>query len=100
MAPSSALLNRPTNTRPKSRGSDFTPLLREIKDSGLLERRTGRYLLSIAVNLLCLAAVVAGMILLGNSWLVLLLAIPAAFLGQHVVHQVPDRAGERPHLRR
>lgn len=99
MAPSSALLDRPTITRPRPKGSDFAPLLREIKDAALLERRTGRYLVSIAVNLLSLAAVVAGMILLGNSWLVLLLAIPAAlfttraaFFGHDAGHQQIGRS--------
>jgi fatty acid desaturase len=94
MAPTT-FLDHPTRTR----GSDFAPLLREIKTSGLLERRTGRYLASIAVNLLCLAAVVAGLILLGNSWLVLLLAVPAAlfstraaFFGHDAGHQQIGRS--------
>jgi hypothetical protein len=37
MAPTSALLQRPAT---QTKGSDFTPLLREIKTSGLLERRS------------------------------------------------------------
>ncbi|HEY0617283.1 MAG TPA: acyl-CoA desaturase [Kribbella sp.] len=78
----------------QARGSDFAPLLRQVKESGLLDRRTGGYLLSIGVNLLCIGAVVAGMVLLGNSWLQLLLAIPAgifttraAFFGHDAGHQ-------------
>ncbi|MGY4769776.1 fatty acid desaturase family protein (plasmid) [Kribbella sp. CWNU-51] len=96
MASPSTVLDRPTH---QSRGSDFSPLLREIKASGLLERRTGRYLVSIAVNLLCLAAVGTGMVLLGNSWLVLLLAVPAAifttraaFFGHDAGHQQIGRS--------
>ncbi|MEU4607071.1 acyl-CoA desaturase [Kribbella sp. NPDC023972] len=95
MAPTTALVRRTT----KPRGSDFAPLLREIKTSGLLERRTGRYLVSIVVNLLCLAAVAAGLLLLGNSWLVLLLAVPAAifttraaFFGHDAGHQQIGRS--------
>jgi fatty acid desaturase len=90
MAPVGAL-TRPTK---QTRGSDFAPLLREIKASGLLERRTSSYLIAIAINLLCLAAVAAGVILLGNSWLVLVLAVPAAlfttraaFFGHDAGHQ-------------
>jgi len=96
MAPPTVLLDRPTQ---QTKGSDFAPLLREIRTSGLLERRTGHYLISIAVNLLCLAAVVAGMVLLGNSWLVLLLAVPAAifttraaFFGHDAGHQQIGRS--------
>jgi fatty acid desaturase len=93
----SAITDLPRTKRPG--GSDFAPLLREIKTAGLLERRTGRYLVSIAVNLLGLAAVVAGLILLGNSWLVLLLAVPAAlfttraaFFGHDAGHQQIGRS--------
>jgi fatty acid desaturase len=80
--------------RAKPRGSEFAPLLREIKQAGLLERRTAAYVISIAVNVICLAGVVAGIILLGDSWLQLLLAIPAAlfttrasFFGHDAGHQ-------------
>jgi fatty acid desaturase len=91
MAQTSALLDRPSAP---ARGSDFAPLLREIREAGLLERRAGRYAVSIAVNLVLLTAVWAGVILLGNSWLTLLLAIPAAlfttrvsFFGHDAGHQ-------------
>ena len=96
MGSTGALLNRQPQ---RTKGSDFAPLMREIKTSGLLERRTREYLVSIAVNLLCLAAVVAGLILLGNSWLVLLLAVPAAifttraaFFGHDAGHQQIGRS--------
>ncbi|MEV0844312.1 acyl-CoA desaturase [Streptomyces sp. NPDC049954] len=55
-------------------GSEFTPLLRAVKGQGLLERRTGWYARTIVVNTLTLAAVVTGMILLGDVWWTLLLA--------------------------
>ncbi|MFD7296354.1 fatty acid desaturase family protein [Streptomyces sp. NPDC059897] len=69
-------------TRPASPqgGSEFTPLLRAIKGQGLLERRTGWYVRTIAVNALCLGAVVTGMALLGGSWWVLALAPVLAVL--------------------
>ncbi|MEU8567280.1 acyl-CoA desaturase [Streptomyces pathocidini] len=61
-------------------GSEFTPLLRQVKEQGLLERRTGWYALGITANLLALTAVAAGMLLLGNTWWTLLLALPLAVL--------------------
>ncbi|WP_326613987.1 fatty acid desaturase [Streptomyces scopuliridis] len=59
-------------------GSDFTPLLRTVREQGLLERRVAWYARGITVNFLFLAAIVAGMVLLGPSWWTLLLAPPLA----------------------
>ncbi|MGQ4486136.1 fatty acid desaturase [Streptomyces sp. SAS_281] len=64
----------------RSPGSDFAPLLRDAKAQGLLERRIGWYAAGITVNLLALAAVVTGIVLLGNTWWVLPLALPLALL--------------------
>ncbi|MFG3529830.1 fatty acid desaturase family protein [Streptomyces sp. NPDC047917] len=61
-----------------SQGSDFAPLLRDVKGQGLLERRTGWYAAGIAVNLIALGAVITGMVLLGDTWWTLLLALPLA----------------------
>ncbi|MEU4211679.1 acyl-CoA desaturase [Streptomyces sp. NPDC026206] len=61
-------------------GSDFAPLLRRIRSAGLLDRRRGRYALTIAGNLLALAATATGLVLTGDSWWTLLLAVPAAVL--------------------
>ncbi|HET6354949.1 acyl-CoA desaturase [Streptomyces sp.] len=61
-------------------GSEFAPLLRTVKEAGLLERRTGWYARGITLNLLGLAAVITGMALIGGSWWVLLLAVPLAVL--------------------
>ncbi|MGW1339982.1 fatty acid desaturase family protein [Kribbella sp. NPDC002412] len=77
-----------------SKGSDFAPLLREIKAAGLLERRTAAYAMAIGINVALLAATWAGVALLGGSWWVLFLAIPlavlttrAAFFGHDAGHQ-------------
>lgn len=59
-------------------GSDFTPLMRTVREQGLLERRVAWYTRGITVNFLFLAAIVAGMVLLGPSWWTLLLAPPLA----------------------
>ncbi|GAA2248334.1 acyl-CoA desaturase [Streptomyces amakusaensis] len=59
-------------------GSEFAPLLRIVREQGLLERRTGWYARGILLNLLALAAVVTGTVLAGDSWWVLSLAPPLA----------------------
>ncbi|GGU48220.1 fatty acid desaturase family protein [Streptomyces lavendofoliae] len=60
--------------------SEFAPLLRTIKEQGLLERRTGWYATGIVLNLLALTAVGAGLVLFGHSWWSLSLALPLAVL--------------------
>ncbi|MER5886662.1 acyl-CoA desaturase [Streptomyces sp. NPDC001941] len=74
-------------------GSEFSPLLRLIKEQGLLERRRGWYARTITVNLLALAATATGLVLWGSSWWALLLAVPlsvfcarAAFIGHDAGH--------------
>lgn len=54
--------------------SSYTQLSARVKKAGLLERRYGYYWTKISLTVVALAAVVAGMVLLGNSWLQLLLA--------------------------
>ncbi|MGW3622573.1 fatty acid desaturase family protein [Streptomyces sp. NPDC000880] len=88
----------------RSTGSDFAPLLRTVKEQGLLERRTGWYARGITLNLLGLAAVITGMALIGGSWSVLLLApllavvsARTAFFGHDAGHAqiTGDRRGSR-----
>ncbi|MFI1970892.1 acyl-CoA desaturase [Streptomyces cinnamoneus] len=67
----------PVRAEPAS-GSDFAPLLRQVRAAGLLERRRGRYALTVVTNLLALAATATGIVLTGDSWWTLLLALPAA----------------------
>ncbi|RAY16400.1 acyl-CoA desaturase [Actinomadura craniellae] len=62
------------------RGSDFAPLARQVRDSGLLDRRRGYYTLSIGLNLLGTAAIWIALAMLGDTWWQLLLAVPAAVL--------------------
>lgn len=79
---------------PETTGSDFAPLLRQIKAAGLLERRTATYALLIGINLALLGATWAGIVILGRSWWVLMLALPlgilntrAAFFAHDAGHQ-------------
>ncbi|MEU5088714.1 acyl-CoA desaturase [Streptomyces sp. NPDC021356] len=60
--------------------SEFAPLLRTVKGQELLERRHAWYARVITGNALALAAVVAGLFLIGDSWWALLLAVPFAVL--------------------
>ena len=76
-----------------SGGSDFAPLLRTVRGQGLLERRPLWYALRIAVNAIALAAIVTGVVLIGNSWWSLLLApllavfcARTAFIGHDAGH--------------
>jgi fatty acid desaturase len=83
----------PGTTTRQPAGSDFAPLLRTVKEQGLLGRRTGWYARTIVVNTLALAAVATGMFLIGGSWWVLLLApllsvlcARTAFIGHDAGH--------------
>lgn len=94
MPQGTALLVPPPAPAPaRSAGSEFGPLLRTVKEQGLLERRTGWYARGIIVNLAALAAVVTGVALTGGSWWALLLApllalfsTRAAFFGHDAGH--------------
>ncbi|WP_347728814.1 acyl-CoA desaturase [Streptomyces sp. CAU 1734] len=85
-------------------GSEFAPLLRTVREQGLLAHRTGWYALGITANLLGITAVITGMALLGGSWWVLLLAVPlavfsarAGFYAHDAGHSqvAPDRRANR-----
>ncbi len=90
-ATSAFVLDRPPAA---ATASEFAPLLRNVKERGLLRRRRGRYAVTIAGNALALAAVWAGVLLVGDSWWVLALAVPlavfsgrTAFVGHDAGHQ-------------
>ncbi len=61
-------------------GSDFAPLLRLVRDRGLLTRRPEHYTGAILLNLALLASLWAALALVGDSWWQLVLAVPAAVL--------------------
>ncbi|WP_145501276.1 acyl-CoA desaturase [Streptomyces sp. CFMR 7] len=70
----------PDRTGPPGSGSDFGPLLRAVKGQGLLDRRTGRYVLDIVANTVALGVVIAALVSLGDTWWSLLLTLPLALL--------------------
>jgi fatty acid desaturase len=69
-----------TITKTKPRGdranptTEYSALLRTVRDAGLLNRSVGFYYGIFAALIGALAATIAGMLLLGNSWFQLLLA--------------------------
>ncbi|SCE25960.1 acyl-CoA desaturase [Streptomyces sp. DvalAA-19] len=70
----------PERTGPPGSGSDFGPLLRAVKGQGLLDRRTGRYVLDIVANTVALGVVITALVSLGDTWWSLLLTLPLALL--------------------
>ncbi len=76
MPQASAALAAP-RSRPKP-ADEFAPLLRLVKGQELLARRTGWYAAGITVNLAVFFAIVAGVLLAGDSWWTVLLAVPLA----------------------
>lgn len=51
-----------------------------MKGQGLLDRRTGRYVLDIVANSVALGLVIAVLVSLGDTWWSLFLALPLALL--------------------
>ncbi|MFG2001599.1 fatty acid desaturase family protein [Spirillospora sp. NPDC048911] len=78
----------------RSAGSDFAPLSRQVRDSGLLERRLGYYAWAIGLNVVATAAIWAAVAWAGATWWAVLLAVPLAlvsartgFLGHDAGHR-------------
>jgi fatty acid desaturase len=76
------------------RGSDYAQLSRQVREAGLLERRTGRYIWKITVTAALLAAGWAVFVLVGDSWWQLAVAAflavmftQAGFLGHDAGHR-------------
>ena len=85
LAPASSALRR---------GSEYAELSRQVKEAGLLERRSGYYTWKIAVTIGMLAAGWTAFVLLGNSWWQLAVAVFLAviftqigFLGHDAGHR-------------
>lgn len=81
-------------------GSDFTPLARRVRASGLLERRPGYYARAIGLNLAATAAAWGAVAWAGAGWWTVLLGVPlaviavrTAFLGHDAGHRQIARSG-------
>ncbi|MGP4025719.1 fatty acid desaturase family protein [Actinomadura sp. 3N407] len=64
----------------RSAGSDFAPLARRVRESGLLDRRPGYYVRAIGLNLAATAAVWGAVAWAGDGWWTVLLGVPLAVL--------------------
>jgi fatty acid desaturase len=64
-----------TLSAPRSRGSEFAALSREIRRAGLLDRRRGYYVSKILYNLAFFAAGCVAFVIIGDSWWQLLMAV-------------------------
>jgi fatty acid desaturase len=74
--------------------SSYTDLAARVRASGLLRRRYGYYWVKMSLTVLALGGVVAGIVLLGDSWFQLLMAgvlavvfTQFAFLGHDAAHR-------------
>ncbi|MGN6679575.1 MAG: fatty acid desaturase family protein [Streptosporangiaceae bacterium] len=79
---------------PDKQGSDYSALLRAVRQAGLMDRRTGDYAWRIAITTFLLAAGWAAFVLVGNSWWQLAVAVFLAvmftqvgFLGHDAGHR-------------
>jgi fatty acid desaturase len=89
----SAVTAAVTSSAPR-RGSEYAELSRQVKEAGLLERRSGYYAWKIAVTIGLLVAGWAAFVLVGQSWWQLAVAVLLAavftqigFLGHDAGHR-------------
>ncbi len=88
-------LHAPTPAVPaRPAGSDFAPLARRVRGSGLLDRRRGYYVRAVALNLAATAALWCAVAWAGDGWWTVLLGVPlavvaarTAFLGHDAGHR-------------
>jgi len=81
--------------RPRDRAvSDFTELTRSVQAAGLMRRRPGHYAARISAAVFAMAALITGIVLVGDSWWHIALAAGAAvvltqvaFLGHDAAHR-------------
>jgi fatty acid desaturase len=78
----------------KTRGSDYSQLMTRVRDAGLLERRTGYYVLKMVINAALMIGGWVAFVLIGQSWWQLAVAAYLAivftqsgFLGHEAGHR-------------
>jgi fatty acid desaturase len=104
---SSPITSRVTIIRTQPRGdaanptTEYSALLRTVRDAGLLRRRTGFYALMFTAISLALGGAITGLILLGDSWFQLLMAAALgivftqyAFLAHEASHRQVFESGK------
>ena len=87
-----------TKTRPGGSGknptTEYSALLRTVREAGLLRKRTGFYYLMFSLVTAALGGVITGFILLGDSWLQLLMAAALGIILTQ--YRVPGARGVAP----
>ena len=94
-----------TKTRPGGTSAnpttEYSALLRVVREAGLLRRRTGFYWMMFGLNTLALGGVVTGFLLLGDTWYQLLMAgalgiilTQYAFLAHEASHRQVFESGK------
>ncbi|WP_201276571.1 fatty acid desaturase family protein [Marisediminicola senii] len=94
-----------TKTKPggnaKNPTTEYSTLLRTVRDAGLLKRRTGFYVMMFTILTTVLAGLIAGFILLGDSWFQLIIAAALgvvltqyAFLAHEASHRQVFESGK------
>ena len=94
-----------TKTKPGGQSTnpttEYSALLRTVRDAGLLRRRTGFYMMMFSVLTLALGGAVTGFILLGQTWYQLLIAAALgiiltqyAFLAHEASHRQVFESGK------
>ncbi|HEX4219094.1 MAG TPA: hypothetical protein VHZ02_12030, partial [Acidimicrobiales bacterium] len=63
-----------------SNREDFAELSRQVRDRGLLGRRRGYYTIKIAATIGGLGATIAAVVVVGDSWWNLVVAVGLAFV--------------------
>jgi fatty acid desaturase len=88
------LAEKPTNEETFVRGSDYAKLTERIRAAGLLNRRTGHFATRFGITMAVLGGMVALMVIIGDSWLQLLIAAglgivftQMAFLAHDIGHR-------------
>ena len=103
--PTAAPLVTFTKTRPGGTSAnpttEYSALLRVVREAGLLRRRTGFYWMMFGLDTLALGGIITGFILLGDSWFQLLIAAALgvvltqyAFLAHEACHRQVFQSGK------
>jgi len=92
---------RSAKDRPQT---DYAQLLKSVQQAGLMKRRYGYYAVKVGLMFLALGGIITGMILLGESWLQLILAAALGlvfahfgFLGHDAAHRQIFVSGKANH---
>ncbi|MEP6562630.1 MAG: acyl-CoA desaturase, partial [Nakamurella sp.] len=92
---------RSAQNRPQT---DYSQLLKSVQQAGLMKRRYGYYAVKVGLMFLALAGILTGVVLLGESWLQLILAVALGlvfahfgFLGHDAAHRQIFVSGKANH---